>query len=454
LRAKEIASGEIRDIIVLDALTKLVLFAEFGPENRFALEDSFASIMFLGPPGVGKSSLQYLAIRDVAGILSKVRGRDVGVAKVSLRITHEEAAELAGRVVRGELIPYLHIYLPQTKIWHLEGTPSPADNFVVVEGRKVPYNLWRLDPFMIPFLDYTDLVKDAGRAVTPLLVIDEFNMGRRDVREALFQLARSAELGKAKLNPLTVITLLGNTPESNIYAEEELPAPLVNRAMRFIVSKPSLDGWLAFMNEVYGDKWFQEAGGFLLVNEKYLFYRDEADREVVVTPRTWTQLAARLYALKRMLLEKYGLVDGKDKFWRYAEILIYGFLPKDVAGEFYAFLRSLSAVKLADVIKDPSMLEGMDRNLVAYILVKASTTLMSKYRELGDWKERERILATLRDMFMHARKVIGNEVLGIIVTSMPEPVRLKFASMLSPEVRGEIGEIARKVRELEEVIGG
>jgi len=454
VRAREVSSGEIRDIIVLDALTKLRLFAEFGSENKFALEDSFASIMFLGPPGVGKSSLQYLAIKDVAGILSKVRGVDIGVAKVSLRITHEEAAELAGKAARGELIPYLHIYLPQTRIWHLEGTPSPADYFVVVEGRKVHYNLWRLDPFMIPFLDYTDLIKDVRQAVTPLLVIDEFNMGRRDVREALFQLARSAELGRAKLNPLTVITLLGNTPESNIYAEEELPAPLVNRAMRFIVSKPSLDGWLAFMNEVYGNKWAQEVGGFLLVNEKYLFHRDSADKEVVITPRTWTQLAVRLHALKLMLSDGHGFIDGRGRFWRYAELLTHGLLTKDVADEFYAFLRGLSAVKMSDVIKNPSMLESMDRNLVAYLLVKASSTLMGRYREQRDGEERERILAILRDMFMHARKVIGNEALGIIVTSMPEPVRLKFASMLSPEVRGEIGEIARKVRELEEVIGG
>jgi hypothetical protein len=450
MRAREITSGEIRDIIVMDSLTKIIAFMEYGPENKFALEDSFSSIMFLGPPGVGKSSLQYLGIKDVAGILSEKRGKEVTAVKVSLRITHEEASRLAERVVKGEVIPYVHLYLPQMKPWHLEGTPSPVDNFVEVAGKKIPYNLWRLDPFMIPLLDYTDIVKSPDQIVTPLLVIDEFNMGRKDVREALFQLARSAELGKAKLNPLSIITLIGNTPESNIYAEEELPAPLVNRASRYIVSKPTLDGWLAFMNEVYGKKWFQEVGGFLLINRKYLYMKDQVDKEIVITPRTWTQLSIKLYTLKLALTKRYGFLDSKDKFWKHAERIIYGYLTQDVASEFYGFLRGLSSVNFADIIRDPSKLEKLDRNLVAYLLVKITSSQMEVYRR--NKEKRDEILKKLVEMYEHGRKKIGNEALGIIISSLPEPVRIKFASLLPSSVRGEIREITKKVREYEELL--
>jgi len=452
MRAKEITSGEIRDIITLDALSKLVLFIEYGSKNKFALDDAFSSLMFLGPPGVGKSSLQYLAIKDVAGILSEKRNTNIEAVKVSLRISNEEAAKLANSVVKGEVIPYVHLYLPQMKPWDLEGTPSPIDNYIEVAGRKMPYNLWRVDPFMIPLLDYTDLVKDPSQLVSPLLVIDEFNMGRKDVRESLFQLARSAELGRAKLNPLSVITLLGNTPETNIYAEEELPLPLVNRATRYIVSKPSVDGWLAFMNEVYENKWFQEVGAFLLINNKYIYYQDKIDKEIVITPRTWTQLSVKLFTLKMMLTDKYKLID-RDKFWRHAEVVIHGFLTKDLADEFYAFLQGLSSVRVADIIKDPSKLESMDRNLVAYVLVKASSHRVEEYRKAKKLEDKEKILESLKDMYMHGRKVIGNEALGIIVSSLPEPVRLKFAAILSPETRKEIGEVTKKVREYEELIG-
>ena len=450
MQARHIKSGEIRDIIINEALTRLVMVQEYGLDNKLPVEDSFESLMFLGPPGVGKSALQYLAVKDVAGLLSEIRETRVKAEKVSIRISPQVASEIVNGVVEGKVVPYVHLYLPQTKLWDLEGTPSPTDNYLEVQGVKVPYNLWRLDPFLIPLLDYTDRVRDPNKIVTPLLVLDEFNMGSRDVLRRLFQLARGAELGRAKLNPYTVITLLGNPPELNIYAEEELPEPLVNRASRYMITSASLDGWLAFMNEVYGKKWSQEIGGFLLGNPTLLYYRDKSDKEVVITPRTWTTLSVRLYSLK-MMVSKYKLI-GRDKYWDNVEKLLYSHLTTDVADELYGFLRGLMAINLADIIKDPQKISSLDRNLVSYLLVKITNYQMENYKR-ADKETRESIIEKLTEIYRYAKKVIGAEALGIIVTSLPEPVRIKYAKLLRPEDREEIREIKRKIKEYEEALG-
>lgn len=450
MQARHIKSGEIRDIIVSEALSKIVMISEYGLDNKFPIEDSFESLMFLGPPGVGKSALQYLAIKDVARLLSEIRNRPVRAKKISIRIEPQVASEVVNDVVNGKVVPYVHLYLPQTKLWDLEGTPSPMDNFIDVQGVKVPYNLWRIDPFLVPMLDYTSSIKNPDQIVTPLLVIDEFNMGGRDVLRRLFQLARGAELGRAKLNPFTIITLLGNPPESNIYAEEELAEPLVNRASRYMITAVSLDGWLAFMNEVYGKKWSQEIGGFLLGNPALLYFRDKSDKEVVITPRTWTILSVRLYSLK-MMVSKYKLI-GRDKYWDNVEKLLYSHLTTDVADELYGFLRGLMAINLADIIKDPQKISSLDRNLVSYLLVKITNYQMENYKR-ADKETRESIIKKLTEIYHYAKKVIGAEALGIIVTSLPEPVRIKYAKLLRPEDREEIREIKRKIKEYEEALG-
>lgn len=450
MKAKSISSGEIRDIIINEALSKIVMIQEYGLDNKFPIEDSFESLMFLGPPGVGKSALQYLAIRDVAGLLSEIRGKPVRAEKISIRVEPQVASQLVNDVVEGKVIPYVHLYLPQTKLWDLEGTPSPMDNFIEVQGVKVPYNLWRIDPFLVPMLDYTSRIKNPNQIVTPLLVIDEFNMGSRDVLRRLFQLARAAELGRAKLNPFTIITLLGNPPESNIYAEDELAEPLVNRASRFMITHVSLDGWLAFMNEVYGKKWSQEIGGFLLNSPNYLYYKDKDEREVVITPRTWTQLSVRLYTLK-LMTGKYKLVS-RDKYWSNVERILHSHLLPDIADELYGFLRGLLAINVADIIRNPEKIASLDRNLVSYLVVKVTTYQMQNYKR-ADPKKKDEIMRNLADIYHYAKKVIGAEALGLIVTSLPEPVRIKYAKVLRPEDRSELREIRKKIKEYENAIG-
>ena len=410
------------------------IYRELGPE---ALDDAFQSLMFLGPPGVGKSALQYIAAVDVARLLSDRLGRDVRVLKVSIRTGPEEARRYAEEVASGRAVPYLHLYLPQTKIWHLEGTPSPMDNYVVVAGRRVPVNIWRLDAYMLPFLDY-------GQHLPAFMVLDEFNMARREVLEALFQLARSAELGRVKLSPLTIVTLVGNTPESNVYAARRLAQPLVDRAQNYIVERPTVDGWLAYMEEVYGGRYAREVAAFLVRNPEHL-YREEEDG--LQTPRGWTHLAVRVHALK--LLVNEGVISN-EKFFEHVERLAYSTLLDDTAAELVGFMRGLRAVKVREFIDEPSRLEMLDPNVAAYVLVKAAAVLRDEYAR----GRREWALGKLAELTRVGVKVLGPEAVSIVMSSLPLNLRIALSGRVGRDVVRMASEAARLERELRETVSG
>ena len=453
-RAHYITSGEIREIIFTNALLRLKTY-EIYEGNLDALDDEYQSIMLLGPPGVGKSALQKLAALDVARYLSEIRNKKISVEKVTMRISNEAAVQLTNRVVKGEVIPYLHLYLPQTKIWHLEGTPSPQDNYVSVnigmKEIKLPVNLWRLDAFFLPFLDYTDVIKDKNQIVPAFLVLDEFNMARKEVLDALFQLARSAELGRAKLNPFTVITLIGNTPETNVFAARQLAAPLVDRAQNYIVSRPTVDGWMAFMNEIYGNKWLKEIGAYLALNPRELYVQDPSDPTVVQTPRGWTQVSIKLYTLKALIKE--GVIN-RSKYWTHAERILRSTLIDQTASEIIGFLRGLFYVNIDNIIKHPEELKNLDRNVAAYVLVKIASSFASKYPFEKDERKKEKMLETLGELAKYGKEVIGVDAVSLILSALPVPMQIALYKKVPPEIITVASETRKVAEELEEVLGG
>ena len=445
-RYKLITSNEIRDILFHETLTRIYMYLEYGDID--ILDDSYQSLMFLGPPGVGKSALQKIAAKDVALFLSEKRGTKIEVKKISMRISNEDAVKVAGEVVEGKVIPYVHLYLPQTKIWHLEGTPSPMDNYVEVMGVKIPVNLWRLDAYLIPLLDYTERIKDKNRIVPAFLVLDEFNMARKDVLNALFQLARSAELGRAKFNPFTMISLIGNTPETNINAARQLAAPLIDRSQNYIVAKPDVSGWLAYMNEVYGTKWAQEIGAYLMLSKDQLYRQDESDPSIIQTPRGWTQIAVRMYVLKKMLASK---IITKDQYWRHLERVVYSTLINETADELITFLRGIHFTSVQEIIEHPEKLKELDRNVAAYMVVKATSLLANNYVFEKGSKKKE-ILEKVAEILNHATPVLGSEALSLVLTSLPAPMRLSLSRHVSREVVYMASKTRKMAEELEELL--
>lgn len=442
-RAKEIISSQVVEIIFRETLARLYMLDLYG--EKVAYRDSFISLAFEGPPGVGKSVSQLIAAREVARFLSEKRGRSIDVAEVTLRSSEEEAVRVAERVVSGEAIPYLHLYLPQTRIWHLEGTPSPSDNVVRVGGRPVPINRWRVDPFVLPFLDYSDRWREP---VPAFLVLDEYNMASQEVLRALFQLARAAELGRVTLNPLTTITLVGNTPDTNIYATRRIPAPLRGRTETYIIKKVDVSSWLNFMREIYGSKWASEVGAFLLLNPEHLLRRSKTDPDAMQTPRDWTHVALRVYVYKKMWSE--GVLT-REKLRDAVDQLVHSLLLKDTADELIGFIHGLRGVNMSDVLRRPELIASYDKNVAAYVLVRVSAGMGERYTWSRDQRERENIADRIVELIRYGVKVLGANAVSLVVTSLPMGLRLRVASK-SPEITRLAADTRRLADEIEEML--
>jgi MoxR-like ATPase len=425
MRAARVTTSELRRHIVKEALARLEM-AELGE----ALEDAFQSIIVLGPPGVGKSTVFRLAARDVAEALSQRWRHEVEVVKVSMRAGREEALRIAERVVERRAIPYVHIYLPQTKIWHLEGTPSPSGDTVEVKGRRIDVNVWRLDPFIIPFLDY-------GVAVPAFIVLDEFNMARKDVLDATFQLARSAELGRARLNPFSIVALAGNTPEHNIHAGD-VPQPLLDRGQVFIVVRPTVDQWISYMAEVYGERWDRRVAGYLTLNPKDLLAVGEGG---VQTPRSWTHLAVRLHYYRRA-----GLLDDGA-----VEKLAYSMLREDTASRFLAYMRAVEVVAPEHVLRRPDILRGRDENTLAYALAALAVHVAANWRRWGRG-ERDEATRAVAEAVKIASERLGPEAVSIAVSVLPLGARAGLAR--DEDVARLAREAVEELREVERIVGG
>ena len=447
-RSKSITSGEIREIMFTNTLMRLLAY-EVYDGNMDVLDDEYQSTLILGPPGVGKSALQKLAAFDVASYLSELRKRDISVKKITMRISNEDAVNTAREVVEGKVIPYLHLYLPQTKIWHLEGTPSPQDNFVNIGDVRIPVNLWRIDSFFIPFLDYTSKVRSIDDIVPAFLVLDEFNMAKKEVLNALFQLARGAEIGRAKLNPFTMIVLIGNTPETNINALRQIAAPLIDRAQNYVVTKPTVDGWLAYMREVYGTKWMKEIGAYLSINKDELYVQDKADPTVIQTPRSWTHVSTKLFLLQNLVAKK---VISKDKYWDHVRRILYSSLINTTASEVLGFLKGLSYVNVDKVMENPEEIKNLDKNVAAYVLVKMSTKFAKQYPFIKNEKKKEKILDILASSIKYGVDVIGVDAISLILSSLPIPMTLALSQKVPPEILSTATETRKVVEEVEEVL--
>jgi len=467
-RAKPILSGEIRDIIVQETLMRILMREVYG-HRSIQLHDAFQSLMFLGPPGVGKTALQYLAACDVAGILSDVLKRRIDVAKISVRISVEEAAQVAEGVVEGKTIPFCPVFTAQMDIWDLVGTPSPQTHYAEVKGVKIPINIWRIDPYLIPFLDFGEKLP-----IPRFLVLDEFNMACDEVTKKLFQLARGAEIGRVILSPLTVVTLVGNTPESNPLAAEP-PAPLIDRSAVFEVTRVSVDGWIAYMNEVYGNRWEHAIAAYLALNPGELYVADWTKPGCIQTPRDWTFVAVRLYSLQ--LLRNLSMrrasrhLQGTDilrsiaeysrrspivsdsTFWRRVEYIVYSTLTRRSASKLLGFLKGLAALNIDEIIAYPERLVDLEKDVAAYALVTIASRLANEYRS-ADTGRREWILNKLAELAKYGYKVLGPESLSIILRGLPMPVIIALSRRVPAEIMGRLSEVRRQVEELEEVLAG
>ena len=439
----KITSSEIVDIIVLETLHNVEYALELGLDHP-AVRDQYITLNFEGPPGVGKTALQRIGFEDALDIVSKMIGVKLEPISIAGALTIDEGVEIARKVVEEAYAPYLHLHLSNQSIWNIEGTPAPYSRYVEIKGVKVPLNEWRLDPYILPLLDYSKLWKKPKDYRVGMLVLDEYNMADREVLKKIFQLTRSAEMGHARLNPLTIISLVGNTSETNVYVRTDIPLPLKNRMQRYTVVRADLSGWLRYMNRVYGDKYDKLVASYLVIRPENLYYETG---EEVVTPRTWSQLSTRLYTLRK--LRDAGTIT-EQMFQKRMKLLIYSMIPEEIAGEFLGFYKVSHRLDLRKIWLNPSELRKInDKIVLTWVLLELTRFADNQYRKAKYVKQKNSAVRNLIKIINEAIGKLGDNAVVEVVNASSTSLRLALYNTMPEHLKKRVFKIAREVREIE-----
>ena len=253
-------------------------------------------LFLVGAPGIGKTEI----VRQKAAQMAKERG----LKFVDLReATDEEILEVMKHAE--EYCVFYRIAAP-----HL-----------IPEDLGIPNK-------NINGLKYAEVIPQKVLAVLSapnlgcgVLFIDEItNVQREDVMTLLFTLILEKEASwYLKLNKNVMVIAAGNPPEWSTVAN---PLPLPMRMGRLIpvrVAPPTVEDWVKYMDETYGNAWERTIGAYLMMYPGDFIAPPSDDDGFTATPspRSWTKLALLLPKLERTASREFieqtiiGLVGPK-----------------------------------------------------------------------------------------------------------------------------------------------
>ena len=202
--------------------------------------------MLWGRHGLGKSS----AIRQVAS--------EQGYRLIDLRLAQKEAIDITGMLFTFE---------------------DKALNMAVTANHPPQW--------------FADALKN-GKVV---LFLDEFNMARREVMNAVFELVLDRKLNNVALPDDVFIVCAGN-PEDDRYDVQPMSESLVDRLLHIKV-EPSVDGWLDHAEKSDCDS---RITAFIRANPTALFHPNKLDEKFPVSikhsERTWLDRADAILKLE------------------------------------------------------------------------------------------------------------------------------------------------------------
>lgn len=350
-----------------------------NPERR-------ASVILLGPPGVGKTVSVKKAAMEIAGELGR-RFVDLGAAD-----SFEPGKDfgfLAFSILHADPVDFMGV---------------PRDS-----GASVEYRLPRiLDVFTRP-------------SAKGIIFIDEATLDtREDRRAALLKLVDEGMIGYRPLSSGVLVVLAGNTREWSAMAQD-LDEPMRRGRARIVfVDPPTVDEWIDYMNDVFGDGWDRRIAGYLKIRPDALFVkRDENEDDgyaPLASPRNWTNLALALV--------------GCDP--EIAETEVKALLPPDLAAEVMTFLKTY-VPPIEEILKRPEAFRTLSREAKYLLLVQ----LRSREDEL--------------DKFVELYRIMDNESFAVLHALRTKDERRKFANAIRthyPDLFRKMESILGKSRDL------
>ena len=250
-------------------IQKFIDFAEkylYDPDGN-----GMASILLLGPPGVGKT----VGVKTLAKKIAERLGREF--VDLSVENAYEKVLEDVGK----------YFVFVGFSVTHVE--PTDVSGFPrVVDGKYATY---------LP-LEYVHILSQKDAA--GIVFLDEITTDNRPDRKAAeMKILDERQFGFRTLSQKVMIIAAGNTDEHTTLAEP-LPDPILRgRIMRFYITSPSVQEWIEFMTENYGDNWDKRVAGFLVRYSEYMWVSYDTDMgyDPRISPRTWTKLAVLLYRM-------------------------------------------------------------------------------------------------------------------------------------------------------------
>lgn len=280
-------------------------------------------LLFLGPPGIGKSTAIEQAGRNIARKLGK------DFVKVTLTWNTEkknftvEGVDLEKLLGSNNYFVFTDFRLTSIEPSDLTGIPRSRNGITFYDPM-----LWAVIHSSnegIIFLDeLTWIQRDDIFSIAPQVVLDKI-------------------AGNVKFHPNTLVIAAGNRSEDSTIVRM-LHNPLLNRFKVIQVQPPTLEEWNNFMNEHYGEEWDKRVLMFLtrFKDEGYMLKlpKEPEGFENFPTPRTWSWLAL-------------DLAQGFDSLED-----IIGLVGEEVGRKFQAFLKY--QLNIEDYIKDPKKFHELE----------------------------------------------------------------------------------------------
>ena len=342
-------------------------------------------LLLIGAPGIGKTEVIMQKAREEAERLGKVF--------VDLR---EASDQLIEDIFKnpGKYYVYLRVVAPHIFPEDL-GIPRERSQYVEF-----------LPPKMLKILTLPE--------IHGVLFIDEItNVQRDDQISMYYSLILEKEAGfQLRLSRNIKIILAGNPPEWSEIVRP-LPKPLRNRMTIVEVSAPTVDEWIKYMNDRYGDRWEKLCAAYLKVYPEDLIKPPQNDFDNYPTPRSWTQLALKLYELEK---------DRVDE--SFIEEVVVGSVGKEVGSKFLALYRARVDVEsaLRELEANPEKFD--EYNVNTKILIASALS----QRPLEEIKRRyskllEHLLNKHREFLVIMIVMMSKEKKRAFATAFPEITR-------------------------------
>jgi len=313
------------------------------------------AVLILGPPGIGKS----VAVREFA---EEEAGR---LGKEFIDYSDDCYSDIIAEP--GRYYVFADFRLTECEPSDLLGIPRDV-------GDAVAYKplLW---------------AKALSATKHGMLFLDELtNVNRPDLQSVAYKLVLDRKAGFLRINGGVRIIAAGNRPEESAIANR-LPAPLTSRFHVIHADAPTVEEWVAWMDEKIAD-WDKRVLGYLVrFREDFLKTPDEPETlEPYPTPRSWTWLAEELPATPR------DFVKAK----------VFGYVGREVGHKFLAFIES-PVPEPDELLRRPEMFAGLSLD-VKYL----ATVMVANY---ATQSQRAAIADVVR--FLKAAMESGGEFLAL-----------------------------------------